>query len=108
MGPKIYTAEMIPSFSNETVAGAKQWWNEMLELGLYIHPESDAADFVDTDTGLQLLDDNASEKVNLIYEAMYSVIGEDKTCDLGTTAWWMYQGYVWNKNKQEWQREELS
>lgn len=108
MKSKIYTVDMIPSFSNETVAGAKQWWNEMLVLGLYIHPESGAEDFVDAETGARLLDDDASEKVNAIYDAMFSALGEDITCDLGTTAWWLYQGYVWDEKAQEWKREVTS
>lgn len=28
MKSTIYTVDMIPSFSNEALAGAKQWWNE--------------------------------------------------------------------------------
>lgn len=98
----IYSAKMIPDFSKKTIEGASQWWNEMLELGFYIHPDDGAESCVYDDTGERALDDEASAKVDAIYAEMFEILGEEETYDAGTNAWWKHQGYTWSEQKQEW------
>ena len=97
----MFSAGMIPDFSNITPEGAKKWWDDMLELGLYINPDDGAEDYIH-DTGERVLDDEAANKVNAIYDQMFSVIGEEETFDIGVTAWRRYMGHTWDEKKQEW------
>lgn len=91
------TAEMIPSFTDKTPAGARMWWDAMLKQGLYIHPEDDPTDTVAVDTGERMLDGAASAKVTRVYEDMFETIGESATYETGQAAWFHYQGYEWDE-----------
>lgn len=99
------SAEMIPEFTAKTATGVRAWWDAMLELGFYIHPEDDPADQVEAGTGQRALDDTACAKVSAIYEDMFNSIGESETYDIGITAWFNYQGYTWDEDKDEWVRQ---
>jgi hypothetical protein len=95
------SAKMIPEFTDKTPAGVRAWWDSMLELGFYIHPEDDPADQVNTATGQRSLDDAACNKVSSIYAEMFELIGESESCDIGITAWYHNQGYEWNESRNE-------
>jgi len=96
------SAEMIPEFIDKTTVGARSWWDAMLELGYYIHPEDDPANQVDVETGQRSLNPAACAKISAIYEDMFNSIGESKTYDIGIEAWYNYQGYIWDASKDEW------
>ena len=99
------SVEMIPALTDKTAAGTRAWWDAMLELGIYIHPEDDPADQVNVTTGQRELDDAACAKVTSIYENMFSSIGEAEACAIGVEAWYTYQGYTWDASKDEWVRQ---
>ncbi|MGB3916621.1 MAG: hypothetical protein WBL07_04210 [Thiothrix litoralis] len=99
------SANMIPEFTDKTATGARAWWDAMLKLGYYIHPEDDPADQVNAETGQRALDNAACAKVTTIYEDMSSNIGESEACGIGVEAWYSYQGYTWDASKDEWVRQ---
>lgn len=99
------SAEMIPEFKAKTATGVRAWWEAMLELGFYIHPEDDPADQVETRTGQRLLDDAACAKVSAIYEDMFNNIGESETYEISMAAWYGHQGYTWDASRDEWVRQ---
>lgn len=83
-------------------AGVRKWWDAMLEKGLYIHPEDDPATITDTDNDdARVLDNSACQKIEAIYAEMFESVGETQSYDIGITAWYNYQGYQWNKDKNE-------
>lgn len=98
---KIYDDQAIPDFSDKTPGGLQQWWRDMLEKGLYIHPSDGAENYVDSETGASIMSDNAAAKVNAIYAEMFRLFGEEQTCEVGTSVWWHYQGYQWDEAAQE-------
>ena len=87
------SAETIPHFTDKTPAGARLWWDTMLEKGFYIHPEDDPASIIINETGKRALDDSACSKVTKIYEEMFTSLGEAESYDIGQAAWYNYQGY---------------
>lgn len=99
------SAEMIPEFTTKTAIGVRAWWDAMLELGFHIHPEDDPADQINTETGKRTLDDTACAKVSAIYEEMFNNIGISETYNIGMAAWYNYQGYTWDTNRDEWVRQ---
>lgn len=98
----MFTAQMIPDFDDKTVKGALAWWNAMLRLGFFIHPEDDPADIINVDTNERSLDDAASIKVSDIYEEMIVVVGYEETYDAGMTAYMNYNGWVENETRDGW------
>lgn len=101
----MFSAEMVPEFTAKTPTGARAWWDAMLELGFYIHPEDDPSDQVEAGTSQRALDDAACAKVSGIYADMFNSIGESETYDIGIAAWYSYQGYTWDARKDEWVRQ---
>lgn len=100
--PTLLTASAIPDFTTQTLEGASQWWDEMLKLGLYVNPDDGAENHVHSKTNDPVFDASAIKKIDSIYEKMFSLLGRKKTYNVGTTAWWNYQGYTWNEKCQEW------
>ena len=95
------SAQMIPEFSDKSTEGARKWWDAMLKKGLYIHPEDDPATITDTDSGERILDNSACLKIGAIYAEMFESVGETQSYDIGITAWYNYQGYKWDKERDE-------
>jgi len=93
---------MITEFKNKTPEGASDWWDSMIEKGLYLHPDDDPTEFVDGQ-GKRLLDDLACKKIDVIYDQMFTSLGESKSLDIGLAAWYKHQGYVWNEKLNEFQ-----
>lgn len=102
----MFTAEMIPDFNEKTVAGLLCWWNAMLDMDLYIHPEDDPANIVNIETGSRSLDDNACKKISDIYDEMISVVGYEETYDAGMTAFMNRRGWVCNPAGDGWVETE--
>ena len=100
------SAEMITPFTDKTLAGARAWWDSMLEKGLYINPEDDPTEAID-DQGDRILDDAACEKLEGIYDEMYASLGGSETLDIGVAAWYKHQGYEWNAELNEYQPKAI-
>ena len=95
------SAQMIPEFSDKSPEGVRKWWGAMLGKGLYIHPEDDPATITDADSGERILDNSACRKIEAIYAEMFESVGETQSYDIGITAWYNYQGYKWDEERDE-------
>lgn len=100
------SVEIITPFTDKTLAGARTWWDSMLEKGLYINPEDDPTKVVD-EQGERVLDDAACEKLESIYDEMYAKLGESETLDIGVAAWYNHQGYEWSAKLNEYQPKTI-
>jgi hypothetical protein len=96
------TAERLPAFDEKTATGVLRWWNSMLDLGFFIHPEDDPADTVNQETGGKAFDDTACQKISAIHDEMISVVGYEETYDAGMTAFMNRNGWVCNATNDGW------
>ena len=102
------TAEMIPGFDEKTVDCALKWWNSMLDLGFFIHPEDDPADTVNQETGQRSLDDAACQKISAIHDEMIRAVGYEETYDAGMSAFMNRCGWVCNATNDGWVEAKTS
>jgi hypothetical protein len=96
------TAKMIPDFDEKTATGALKWWNSMLDLGFFIHPEDDPVDTINQETGERSLDDTACQKISAIHDEMIKIVGYEETYDAGMTAFMNRRGWVCNATNDGW------
>lgn len=92
----------IPSLKSETTKDIREWFDEMLNIGLYIHPEDDPADYVNITTGIPLLNPTEARKVDGIYDKMFQALRESQVYDIATAAWYEHKSYAWDANSNEW------
>ena len=92
-------AYQIPDFTNFTEEGVRTWWDQIISLGLNMHPDDDPANLVSIATGKCMLTPEACQKVRAIHETMFKFIG-DKIYDIGTAAYMGHLGYVFDHESQ--------
>ena len=83
----------IPDFVGSSAQDVRKWWDQVISLGLNIHPDDDPANIVDLKTGQPALEESACKKIEGIYQHMFDLLGDD-VYDIGTTAYMNHLGYM--------------
>jgi hypothetical protein len=96
-------AKQIPEPSSFSKHDIRAWWDNIIELGLNIHPDDDVAEIVMIATGEPALDSGACTKLRQIMDSIQLAVG-DLIYEIGHAAYMANLGYVKGPSGQDWIR----
>jgi len=94
-------AKQIPEPSSFSKHDIRAWWDNIIELGLNIHPDDDVAEIVMIATGEPALDFSACRKLRQIMDNIQLAVG-DMIYDIGHAAYMANLGYVKDPKGPDW------
>ncbi|MDB5801659.1 MAG: hypothetical protein JWL63_2598 [Rhodocyclales bacterium] len=89
------SANKIPDLVGISPQDVRAWWDQILELGLNIHPDDDLRGIVQADSHTRALDESACSKIAETYQRMFELVG-DSTYEIGLAAQMYWLGYIEN------------
>ncbi|MCB1200366.1 MAG: hypothetical protein KDK41_06955 [Leptospiraceae bacterium] len=97
----MYSKKDIPDLDRAGKLGLYRWWIRMLSIGLFIHPDDEPAEIIDVVTQRKVFDSGAAEKISSIFNEMFDKFEESLVYDSGMAAFYRYNGFHWDKEREE-------